>query len=149
VFNGQQFDVLASGWFGSDTGDPSGTVTVQLYVVTGTLLAPVYTSIATTGAIVPSNAIEPWGLSAQLVGASTPVVAPATPNGLLIGSYEGYARGTFTSPIIVTNVVAGLDFLVGNPLLAQGAVLGFVVGVTFGTSDATNKAALSEFTIES
>lgn len=151
VFNGQQFDVICGGWFGSDSGDPSGTVAVQLYAVTGSLLAPVYTSIAqaSASAIVPSNAIEPWGISATLIGASTPVVPPATPNGILIGSYQGYSRGLVVAPTAVTTAVAGLDFLVGNPLLAQGAVLGFVVGVTFGTSDATNKAALSEFTIES
>src|ERR1700675_4884 len=46
VFNGQQFNILASGSIGSDSGDPSGTATVQLYAVTGSLASPVYTSIA-------------------------------------------------------------------------------------------------------
>jgi hypothetical protein len=145
VFNGQQFNVMASGSIGNDSGDPSGTATVQLYVVTGSVSAPVYTSIATTGAITPFYTVEPWSLSAELVGASI-----AGANGLLTGSYVSQTRiGLNSTPAVVTTVVSGLDFNLGNPLLAQGAVLGFVVGVTFGTTDATNKAGLNEFTIES
>jgi len=144
VFNGQQFSVLASGSFGNDSGDPSGTVTVQLYAVTGTLVNPTYTSIGTTGAITPFFTVQPWGIAANLLGASK-----AGANGLLVGSYEAYTRGSVTAPTTVTNIVTGLDFNAGNPALQQGAVLGFVVGVTFGTSDATNTASLLEFTIES
>lgn len=150
VFNGQLFNVMASGSIGNDSGDPSGTATVQLYAVTGTVSAPVYTSIATTGAITPSYIVEPWAIQATLVGASLPPVSPVTTfNGLLLGSYQSMIRASVIAPTLVTTVVAGLDFNVGNVLLAQGAVLGFVVGVTFGTTDATNKAALNEFTIES
>ena len=144
VFNGQQFNVMASGSIGNDSGDPSGTATVQLYVVTGSVSAPVYTSIATTGAITPFFTVEPWAISAELVGVSI-----AGANGLLIGNYQSAIRASVVAMTIVTSVVSGLDFNAGNPLLAQGAVLGFVVGVTFGTTDATNKAGLNEFTIES
>jgi len=144
VFNGQQFNVMASGSIGNDSGDPSGTATVQLYVVTGSVSAPVYTSIATTGAITPFFTVEPWAINAALVGASI-----AGANGLLVGSYQSSIRASVIAPTIVTTVVSGLDFNLGNPLLAQGAVLGFVVGVTFGTTDATNKAGMNEFTIES
>jgi hypothetical protein len=143
VYQGQQMNVVASGFFGSDTGDPSGTVTVQLYVVTGSVASPTYTSIATTGAITPFFANEPWGINAELIGASNNGA-----NGLLLGAYEAYIRASVTAPTILTSIVSGLDFNAGNPALAQGAVLGFVVGVTFGTSDASNKAALTEFTIE-
>src|SRR5580698_109665 len=45
--NGQLFTVRAAGNFGSDTGDASGTVAVQLYANTGTVTSPIYTSIAT------------------------------------------------------------------------------------------------------
>jgi hypothetical protein len=142
VFNGQQFAVLASGSFGSDTGDPSGTVTVQLYAVTGSLSSPTYTSIATTGAMTPTfAAAQPWGLSAELVGDSD--------SGQLTGAYQAYKGASVTAPTIITTVLTGLDFKNGNSALQQGAVLGFVVGVTFGTSDATNKAALYEFSVES
>jgi len=50
VLNGQQFDVLATGSYGSDTGDPSGTVQVALYAVTGSLTVPVYTVLGQTTA---------------------------------------------------------------------------------------------------
>jgi hypothetical protein len=144
VFNGQQFNVLASGNISDAAGDPSSTVTIQLFAVTGSLLVPVYTSIATTGAITVSYANEPWGLNAELVGSSV-----SGANGLLVGAYQAYKNGSVTAPTTVTNVVTGLDFNAGNALLQQGAVLGFVVGVTFGTSFAGNIARLLEFTIES
>ena len=143
VFNGQQFNILASGSFGNDSGDPSGTVTVEVKAVTGSLASPTYTSIATTGAITPFFTVEPWALNLELVGVSVNGA-----NGLLIGSYQAAKRGSVTAPTTVTNIVSGLDFNAGNPLLVQGAVLGFVVGVTFGTTDATNTATLNEFTIE-
>lgn len=144
VFNGQAFNVYAAGDFGSDSGDPSGTVTVQLYAVTGSFTSPTYTSIATTGAITPFYAYEPWAIEAELVGASV-----SGANGLLIGNYQASIRGSVIAPTTVTNIVTGLDFNAGNSALQQGAVLGFVVGVTFGTTSATNTARLTEFTIES
>jgi len=144
VYNGQQFDVLVSGTFGNDSGDPSGVVTINLYAVTGTFANPTYTNIATTGNMVPFYQIQPWGISANLVGASVNGA-----NGLLIGAYQSYQRGAVTAPTTVTSIITGLDFNAGNPALQQGAVLGFVVGVLFGTSDATNAAGLTEFTIES
>lgn len=143
VFNGQQFNVIASGAVLSDNPDPSSTVTVQLYAVTGKFASPTYTSIATSGAITPNYTTEPWGLSVELVGVSSGA------NGLLIGAYEAFKNGSVTAATTVTNVVTGLDFNAGNPALQQGAVLGFVVGVTFGTTDALNGATLTQFTIES
>lgn len=142
--NGQQISVIASGSIASDNPDPSSTVTVQLYVVTGSLLKPTYTSIATTGAITPNYIVEPWGLEANLLGVSVNGA-----NGLLVGSYSATKNGSITAPTTVTTVVTGLDFNAGNPALQQGAVLGFVIGVTFGTTDANNGASLYEFTIES
>jgi hypothetical protein len=144
VYNGQVFDVIASGSFGNDTGDPSGTVTVQLYAVTGSFASPTYTSIATTGAMTPFYSVQPWSIRAELVG-----VSKAGANGLLIGNYQSNLRGSVVAPTTVTNIVTGLDFNAGNPALQQGAVLGFVVGVTFGTTDASNSATLNEFTVES
>jgi len=144
VYNGQLFNVKAAGDFGNDSGDPSGTVTVQLYAVTGTFTVPVYTSIATTGAMTPFYTIQPWSINAELVGASLNGA-----NGLLIGNYQSNLRGSVVAPTTVTNIVTGLDFNAGNSALQQGAVLGFVVGVTFGTTDATNIARLTEFTVES
>src|SRR6266481_3984229 len=119
VYEGQQLDVLASGSLGSDSGDPSGVITINLYAVTGTLSAPVYTQIATTGNIVPFYTVEPWSLQAELVGASS----SAGNDGLLIGSYQASKRGSVTAPTTVTTIITGLDFNKGNVLLQQGAVL--------------------------
>lgn len=151
VFNGQQFDVLATGSFGSDTGDPSGTVTIKLYAVTGTASAPTYTALASTTAFVPLlGAPYSWAINAALYGDSK--------SGVLGGSYSAYINGALnnTTPKTSDAVISGLDFLNGNAALggnisisAGNPVCGFVVGVTFGTSDATNTASMTEFTIES
>ncbi|VVB52073.1 Uncharacterised protein [uncultured archaeon] len=144
VFNGQLFNVLAGGSFGSDTGDPSGTVTIQLFAVTGTLASPTYTALASTGAITPTYAAAyGWALDVTLVGDNN--------SGVLGGYYDAIARGILvnSSHKVTDAVISGLNFNTGNVGLGQGAVMGFVVGATFGTSDATNTASLFEFTIES
>ena len=145
VYNGQQTNLLVSGSFGSDTGDPSGIVTIQLFAVTGSLAAPVYTALASTGAVTPTfGAAYPWYLDVILEG--------DTNSGILQGTYTAVVRNVIVNsaqPKALDNTISGLNFNTGNPALAQGAVLGFVVGVTFGTSDATNTASLFQFTIES
>lgn len=148
VFNAQQFNILASGTVGSDTGDPSGTVNIQLQAVTGSLSAPVYTTIASTSALAPTfPSAEPWLIDAILVGDDA--------SGLLVGNYTAmlanvvHTTSGTTGAVAIDAAIPGLKFNAGNPALQQGAVLGFVVGVTFGTSDATNTASLFEFTIES
>jgi uncharacterized protein (UPF0264 family) len=108
------------------------------------LASPTYTALTNNSAITPTIPNEPWGISLNLVGASVNGA-----NGLLVGSYELYKNGAVTAPTTVTNVISALDFNAGNVLLQRGAVLGFVVGVTFGTSDASNTASLTQFTIES
>jgi hypothetical protein len=143
VFQGQQFNIIASGFLGNDvSGDPSDAGSVSLYAVTGTQTLPVYTSIATI-AVTPNFAIEPWGLSVELVGASK-----VGADGRLAGAYTAYRVGAVTAPTFFT-AISGLDFNAGNPALGIGAVLGFVVGVTFTTTNAGNSATLTQFTIES
>jgi len=144
TLNGQQISVLATGSFGSDTGDPSGTVTVKLYAVTGTLVAPIYTALASTTAFAPTfNAAESWALAGNFYG--------DTNSGVFGGEYSAYIQGALnnTTPKTSDNIISGLNFNTGNPALSQGAVLGLVVGVTFGTSDASNTASMFQFTIES
>jgi hypothetical protein len=146
-YNGQLFNILAVGNIGNDSGDPSATVNVILQAVTGRLTAPVYTTIASTSALVPGFQPDPFMLDVQLFGDAT--------SGILSGYYTAMLGTTVhstsgTSGSVATDVaITGLDFLNGNPNLQQGAVLGFVVGVQFGTSDPTNKASLFEFTVES
>jgi hypothetical protein len=144
VFQGQQFNILASGFLGNDvSGDPSDTSTVVVQAVTGTFTAPVYTTIATL-AVTPNFAIEPWGFNIELVGASK-----VGADGRLVGAYSAYKVGSVTAPTTITNVITGLDFNGGNAALQQGAVLGFVVGVTFSVSNAGSSATLTQFTVES
>jgi hypothetical protein len=143
VYNGQQMNILASGSFGSDSGDPSGTVNVQVQVVTGSLTAPVYTTIASTGANAPLfAAAETWAFDITVVGDNN--------SGMLTGFYSSIAGATIKIPVVtgLDNLITGLNFASGNPALQQGAVFGLVVGVTFGTSNATNTASLFEFTVE-
>lgn len=144
VFNAQVFDVIACGSFGSDTGDPSGTVTIQLFAVTGSLASPTYTAIASTGAVTPAYpAAESWALIVSLYGDSN--------SGVLGGSYDALVQGALVNSTHKSSdaIITGLNFKTGNVSLQQGAVLGFVVGATFGTSNATNTASMYEFTIES
>lgn len=149
-FGGKQLNIVASGNFGSDSGDPSGTVTVSLYPVTGTFANPVYgvgtggsNYIATTGTITPFYAVEPWTLSATLFSDSS----AGNADGMLIGSYTASIRGQIVQPATVPNILTGLDWTNGNPALMKGSVLGFVIGVKFGTSDASNVARMTEFSI--
>ena len=143
--NAQQLNILATGTFGNDTGDPSGNVTVKLYGVTGKLGAPTYTALASTGALTPSalGIVNSWALSVEVYGDSG--------SGILGGSYSAYQNGALvnSTPKSTDTTISGLDFLNGNANLQQGAVLGFVIGVTFGTSDASNTASLFQFGIES
>jgi hypothetical protein len=140
VFNGQVFEVILSG-DALTAGDPSNTYSVQLYAVTGSSAAPIYTSIATTGTDTPGFVGEPWNLSVYLAG--------TTNGGVLGGFYEGFHGNTVIAATPITQEIGGLNFLTGNTSLARGAVLGFVVGATFGTSQSQNTASLYQFTIES
>src|SRR5271157_1255432 len=148
VFNGQVISVISAGNSGSDTGDPSGTVTVALYGVSGTASVPIYSQLGTTGAMTPGYAVQPWALYLELVGSSLPSLASPA-NGIQIGSYQALVSGSITAPTTISTVITGLDYFAGNPSLQRGAVLGYVVGVTFGTTNSTNTAQLTEFTIES
>jgi len=143
-FDGQTFKVTAAGNTGNDSGDPSGTVDIEIYAVTGTLANPVYTAIAGTAAITPTYAsAEPFFVEATLVGDSV--------SGLLTGGYWGAYGFTLIgsgNPFqVIKAIIGGLDFQAGNPALMRGAVLGFAVGCTFGTSNASNTASLYEFNI--
>lgn len=139
-FNSQFFEVYVAGTTGPESGDPSGTVTVQLYAVTGSFASPTYTSIGTTGAVTPNvAAAQDWGMKFNLLmGAS----------GTLGGNYVVIKNGVPVASAATTNVISGLNVnKTGNAGL-NGATVGLVVGVTFGTSDSTNTASLFQFVVE-
>lgn len=143
ALDGQTFTVRAAGDFGSDTGDPSGTFQVSLYANTGSPTSPIYTQMATTGAVVPGFAsAEPWTLVTTLQG--------TTLSGLLGGTYTATVGGQRVGAAgqNTTHVLSGISF--NNPSLTSselsgGPPFGFVVGVRFGTSNSTNTASLYQF----
>ena len=141
VFEGQLFEIVAAGNYGPDSpGDSSGTVQIDLFAVTGSASSPTYTSIASTGAVTPAYSAGPWAIKASLSGDSV--------SGLLQGVYTAVVDGALKSSTPAASVVvSGLNFLAGNAALRQGAVMGFVVGATFGTSNAVNAAAMYQFQI--
>jgi hypothetical protein len=161
VFNGQMFNVIAVGEFGNDTGDPSATVTIRLQIVTPNATTgsysvnPVYTTVATTGAVTPSalGIVNTWAIKAALYGSSL--------SGIVGGSYFAYQNGALvnSTPKSTDTTVSGINFAggsvpaslssaTGGPgTVGAQAPFGLVVGVTFTTSDASNAAALYEFAI--
>jgi hypothetical protein len=161
VLNGQAFNVLAVGEFGNDTGDPSATVTIRLQIVTPNATTgsytvnPVYTTIASTGALTPSalGIVNTWAITAKLYGSSL--------SGIVGGSYFAYQNGALvnSTPKSTDTTVSGINFAggsvpaslssaTGGPgTVGAQAPFGLVVGVTFATSDASNAAAMYEFAI--
>jgi hypothetical protein len=163
VFNGQMFNVIAVGNFGNDTGDPSGTVNIQLQAVTPNsttgsyVVNPVYTTLASTGAIVPSafGIVNNWAIKVKLYG--------DTLSGIVGGGYDSYLNGgqhasskfgvktdTSLSNINFAGgaVPVSLSSATGGPgTVGAQAPFGLVVGVTFGTSDPSNAASMFEFAI--
>jgi hypothetical protein len=154
--DGRQLHVQASGTV-TEINDPSGTVTVALYVVTGQILAPIYTSVASTGAIIPSFGQTPWALDATLTADGV--------SRMLIGHYTAVSTGGALngSPKGIDSIVTGVNFAgvssTGETLasalppvasaLPPGVAFGLVVGVTFGTSDSSNTATMTQFSVES
>jgi len=148
--DGRLLHISAVGSYGYDGGDASGTVNIELYGVTGSLTSPTYTVLASTNAQTPLLDTDSWAFSVELYGDNQ--------SGLLGGSYFAYHNGQVISGkggVSTDNVLTGLGFELPNssyaytPPLIRGAVCGFVVGVTFGTSSAFNTATMTQFIIES
>jgi len=134
--NGQLFSAAAAGTIGNDTGDPSGTFDVTIYANTGSVTSPNYVVMATTGIFAPVvPGTQSWAIKMTLEGDSA--------SGLCGGSYSAYVNGVAQgTPPTATAVLSGINFGAAIPF-------GLVVGVKFGTSDASNTASLYQFTIGS
>ena len=135
--NGRWFTVLAGGTFGNDTGDPSATVEIALYANTNTVIglvaSPNYVKVGTTGSLTPSpfGIVNSWVLKFDFFGDSN--------SGLAIGTYKAIVSGSLANGTPAATVaLSNINF--GSPI-----PFGLVVGVTFGTSDATNTASLMQF----
>ena len=139
---GQMFRVVLAGQINQASG---GTSTVSLYANNGSLFndgspanpGPSYTQIASTGA---QSGNQPWMIEAEIsmpsfVGLSGPPVAPSP----IVGQYSAMFGGAFHNTNN-TNPWVTLDSPENNNPF-------FVVGVTFGTSNSANSAALYQFQI--
>ena len=127
--------IAVAGTVGSDTGDPSGTVNIELVANTGTVASPTYTVIASTGAVAPTYAgVEQFFLRATVMG--------STASGLLVGSYLAMLANVVvnSTPKALNATLSGRDFSADVPF-------GLLVRATFGTTDATNTASLTQFQI--
>lgn len=136
---GQAFKVVLAGDVLPFTG---GTATIDLVANTGTIAAPVYAVIASSGAIAASATAVNWFLEATLVGSNNSGVTP----GLLSGYFSGSQNNTNIALTAITNPPSGLDFVKGQAAV-QGNVLGLVARVTFAASSATNFARLYQFQV--
>jgi hypothetical protein len=133
---GQMFRVVLAGQINQASG---GTSTVALYANNGSLFndgspanpGPSYTKIASTG---PQSGNQGWMIEADI----SLTFSGGFTGGLIVGQYSAMFGGAFhntnnTNPWVV------LDSQNNSPF--------FVVGVTFGTSNAANSASLSQFQI--
>ncbi len=120
-----------------------GNVTIELVANTGTVAAPSYAAIASTGAVALASATAVnWFLEATVVGTNN---SGATP-GLLSGYFSGSLNNAVIALTAITNPPSGLDFVKGQAAV-QGNVLGLVARVTFSVSLAQNFARLYQFQI--
>jgi hypothetical protein len=144
--NGQLFKVKIAGSTLSFTGGT--TYNVSLSVNTGTVVAPVYTVIASTGAQGAASTLKnAFAMEVNLFG--------TTDSGLVAGWYD--SNTVLPSGVMQAKAQAALD----NPFPVQtidfskglttpgnqGIPFGLVVGVTFATSVAGNSASLYQFQV--
>lgn len=148
--NGQLWKVKAAGNVLPFTGGTTYQVVVQAN--TGTVAAPVYTTIADSGVITLAQATRSqWALDITLEG--------DTVSGQVFGYYAKFSNNANFSQVALNaaltginfnaSVPAGLSTATGGPGTAGGnaAPFGLVVGVVFATSLAQNAASLYQFQI--
>ena len=139
--NGQQFYLVATG---NVTTPGGGTVTIDMQANTGTVASPIYTTIASTGAVTPgaSSTPVPWNILVTLNG--------DTGSGQLNGFQVSTVKNVLLADAALTNVLSGLDFSGGSAQLNKigFVVFGVVMRVTFGTTGATNSASMYQFQLQ-
>ena len=141
--NGQKMTINARGSIFTDPSIACPTVTVTLYAVTnynslGFLPNnPVYTSIATTGALTTSSLNfndEPFAIEA--------IISADTASGVLQGVQTVLYNG------VLVQTTAALAHVITGINMGQPVPFGLVVGVTFSISGAANLGTLTEFDID-
>jgi hypothetical protein len=148
--NGQLMLVTATGDFTPASNATSETVTVVIQAVTGSLIAPVYTTLASTGAFTPGvdGIAYNFSIQAELFGSNNSGIVGGTYTAIVNNTVTNGTGSSSTSVVALANSLTGINFNSGNPLLYQAAPFGLVVGITFGASNAANKANLYQFSIE-
>jgi len=133
--NAQWFRVQIGGEIVSVVSDSSVTAEIALYANTAALgAAPVYTKIATTGALTAplANTAFAFGLDVDLLG--------DTASGVVRGFQRGIFGANNLASASLTNNLSGIN-------MGSQAPFGLVVGVIFGSSDTGNSASLRQFQI--
>lgn len=141
-FNGQRFIVEASGDFQVGNGGACPSVTFDLQANTGTITTPVYTTIATSGAVTAqtnTNVAYPWAVAVTITGTTAAGTISGTQT-WVVDNTVGVSNGALTS------VLSGLNFL-GGGALNNLPVFGLVMRVTFSVSEPGNKANMYLFTV--
>jgi hypothetical protein len=146
TLNGQRFSIEASGNFEVGAGGACPSVRFDLQANTGTLVVPIYTTIATSGAITAqtlTGQFYPWSMVVNLTG--------DTQSGTISGTQTWVVDNTVSaSNGALTSVLAGLNF---NPTQQVPAVngqpnapvFGLVMRVTFSVSEPGNSANMFLF----
>lgn len=134
--NGQRFKIVACGDFEVGTGGACPNVTIDIVANIGTLVAPIYTVLATTGAIVAQTAVGifyPWYIVADVIG--------TTAAGTLGGTQAANVDNTVVAAAALTHTLSGLNFSGVSP------VFGLAVRTTFSVSESGNSANMYQFGI--
>lgn len=138
--NGQNFSVLIGGSVVAGAADSSTNCTIILRANTGTVTTPVYTTIASTGAValnpVNDGVAENFLMSVDLFG--------TTASGIVQGFQASQLSTTLNSASVValTNNLSSINF-------GSAVPFGLVVGVAFSVAQtaAPNVATLNQFQI--
>lgn len=141
--NGQQFSVQASGNFEVGPGGACPAVTIDMVANTGTITTPIYTVLATTGAITVQTNVGvfyPWQIEIVANG--------DTQSGILSGYQTSTVDNTLKSPVALSNTLSGLNFG-GNVIFPGAPVFGVVMRVTFSVSEPGNAANMFMFNVQS
>ena len=147
--NGRRASVTVSGYAFLATG--CTTLIVGLYGIAGGVPASAATTIGTYSTLaidsaqtLTTNHTYPFSINAVLEGDST--------SGILQGYFTHEVNNVLNTPGALAHTLSGINFGYDatTPTPSQaGAPYTLVVGVTFGTAEATNYAVLTQFDFDS
>lgn len=136
--NGQPVRIAAAGNFEVGAGGACPNVLIELVANTGTILAPVYKVLGSTGQLTVQNltgTLYPWSIVLDGNGDSG--------SGIFQGRYTAVVDGVAenSTPKATDNLLTGINFASEPPF-------GLVVRVTFSVSEAGNQANMYAFYYE-